>query len=165
MLKTERLHLDNLRIADVKIITAYRNDPQCAKYQRWEDTSEEAVTAFAKTFENSVWLSKEEEQHYAIRAGENLAGDLSYFYNEEDRCVTLGITIAPEHQRKGYAKEILSAVVDAVRKNYPALDIVALIDPENAASIALFEKLGFERECYAEKIQSFVYVISGSWNK
>ena len=79
--------------------------------------------------------------------------------------MTLGITIAPEYQRRGYAGEILSAVVEEVRDVYPALDIVALIDPENAASIALFEKLGFERECYAEKIQSFVYVISGSWNK
>lgn len=161
MLKTERLHLDNLRAEDVQTIVSYRNDPDCAKYQRWEDVSEEAVTAFVKTFGTCVWLSKDEEQHYAIRAGETLLGDLSYFYNEEDRCVTLGITVAPAHQRRGYAGEILTAVVEKVRETYLALDIVALIDPENAASIALFEKLGFERECYAEKIASYVYVIYG----
>ena len=161
MLKTNRLRLDNLRAEDVQTIVSYRNDPDCANYQRWEDVSEEAVTAFVKTFGTCVWLSKEAEQHYAIRAGETLAGDLSYFYNEADRCVTLGITIAPEHQRKGYAREILSAAVEAVRERYPTLDIVALIDRDNEASIALFEALGFERECYAEKIESYVYAIYG----
>ena len=161
MLKTNRLRLDNLRVEDTERICAYRNDPNCARYQRWEDVSEAAVAAFVKRFGSCTWLSKEEEQHYAIRAGEILVGDLSYFYNEEDRCVTLGITIATEHQRKGYARELLSAVVDAVRSTYPALDIVALIDRENEASIALFEKLGFGQECYAEKIVSYVYVIYG----
>jgi len=161
MLKTQRLRLDNLRTEDVKRILAYRNDPDCARYQRWEAVSAEAVADFVKGFTDCTWLSKEEEQHYAIRAGEILVGDMSYFYNEEDRCVTLGITVAPEHQRKGYARELLSAVVAAVRSAYPELDIVALIDPENEASIALFEGLGFERECYAEKIASFVYVIYG----
>lgn len=161
MLKTNRLRLDNLRVEDTERICAYRSNPDCARYQRWEDVSEAAVADFVRRYETCSWLSEEEEQHYAIRAGEILVGDLSYFYNEEDRCVTLGITIAPEHQRKGYARELLSAVVDAVRSTYPALDIVALIDRENEASIALFEKLGFARECYAEKIASYVYVIYG----
>ena len=48
-----------------------------------------------------------------------------------------------------------------MREKFPALDIVALIDPENEASIALFENLGFEQECYAERIGSWVYVIYG----
>ena len=161
MVKTKRLNLGNLREEDTAVIWQYRNDPECARYQRWEDVSRDAVTAFVNRFSGSQWLSEEEEQHYAIRSGETLVGDLSYFYTEEDRCVTLGITIAPEHQRKGYAKEILSDVTAAVRNAYPTLDIVALIDPENEASIALFESLGFERECYAEKIRSCVYVIYG----
>ena len=46
-----------------------------------------------------------------------------------------------------------------VQEKYPKLDIVALIDRENGPSIALFEKLGFYRECYAESIASYVYVI------
>lgn len=161
MLKTERLVLDNLRLEDTAVIAAYRNDPDTARFQRWEDVSPEAVTAFVKEFENSRWLSEEEEQHYALRAGETLVGELAYFYNEEDRCVTLGITVAPAHQRRGYAREALKAVVEAVQETDPKLDIVALIEKENEASIRLFESLGFERECWAEKIQSYVYVIYG----
>lgn len=162
ILQTHRLFLRNLLPQDEPGIHRYRNDPRCFAYQRWEDTSREAVRRFLREFSGSCFLSGQEEQHYAICTQDGtLAGDLSYFYTEEDRCVTLGITIAPEHQRRGYAFEILHGVIAAVQARHPALDIVALIDKENAPSIALFEKLGFCRECYAESIASYVYVING----
>lgn len=159
MLKTPRLILRNLRESDIPAIYAWRNDPACFRYQRWEDTSPEAVAAYVRKFADSRFWSTEEEQHYAICNAQVILGDLSYFYTEEDRCVTLGITVAPAHQRKGYAREILTAVIARVQEKYPELDIVALIDKENTPSIALFESLGFEQECYAEKIASYVYVI------
>lgn len=162
MLRTERLHLRNLQPTDAEGIYAYRNDPDCSRYQRWEVTSLEGIRAFVRTYEAGEFLSRQEEQHYALCAGDALIGDLSYFFTEADACVTLGITIAPQHQRKGYAREILSAVISAVQRKEPQLDIVALIDRENEASIALFKSLGFYRECWAEQIQSYVYVIDGS---
>lgn len=162
LLKTNRLYLRNLIEEDVPVIHGYRNDTDCARYQRWEDTSLEAIQSFVQAYETSRFLSRQEEQHYAICAGDTQVGDLSYFYTEADRCVTLGITIAPQHQRKGYARELLAAVLEAVQRTYPQLDIVALIDRENIPSLALFESLGFYRECYAEKIESYVYVIDGN---
>ena len=162
MLRTGRLWLRNLRPADAIPIAAYRKDPDCFRYQRWEDVSEEAVAALVSRFSGSTFLSEEEEQHYAICCGEELAGDLSVFYSSQDRCVTLGITVAPEHQRKGYAREILADVIAEIRRKYPGLDLVALIHPENGISIALFESLGFCRECYAPSIDSLVYVIDGT---
>lgn len=161
-LKTDRLLLRNLTVSDEAVIYAYRNDEGCARYQRWEDTSRECVRSLIETHRQDVFLSDREEQRYGISSPEGkLLGDLAYFYTEADRCITLGITVAPEHQRKGYAFELLAAVIGAVQKAHPNLDIVALIDRENAASIALFEKLGFSRECYAENIGSYVYVING----
>jgi len=162
MIKTQRLFLRNLSRADVPVIHSYRNDPECARYQRWEDMSLDAVEAFVAEYEKSKFLSKQEEQHYAICSGEKLVGDLSYFYTKADRCVTLGITISPAYQRTGCAREILTAVISKVQEAYPELDIVALIDKDNSPSIALFEGLGFCRECYAEKLQSYVYVIYGN---
>ena len=159
MLKTPRLYLRNLRKSDAALIHAWRNDPDCSRYQRWEASDAESVAAYVERFGCSCFLSTQEEQHYAVCDHKGIVGEVSYFYTEEDRCVTLGITIAPAHQRKGYAREILAAVIDAVQEKYPALDLVALIEPENHPSIALFESLGFERECYAEKIHSYVYTI------
>lgn len=165
LLKTERLFLRNLRPEDATVILSYRQDPECAKYQRWEAVTEEEIRIFCDRFRESRFLSDQPEQHYAIcTRGGKLAGDLSYFYTEEDRCVTLGITIAPEFQRRGIAREMLSGVIAAIQERHPQLDIVALIDPDNRASLALFEGLGFYRECYADKIQSFVYVIDGKRN-
>ena len=162
LLQTKRLYLRNLSRSDLNAVYAYRNDRGCAAYQRWEAVSREAIEAFLQRFGESRFLSEEEEQHYAVCtfAGK-LAGDLSYFYNPEDRCITLGITVAPEFQRRGIAREILTAVVEAIQKKYPQLDIVALIHPENRGSIRLFEQLGFIKECYAPAIESCVYVIYG----
>lgn len=160
ILKTKRLVLRNLAREDAPVIHGYRNDERCYVYQRWEDTSLAAVHYLIEASMADVFLSDKEEQHYAIATGEGtLVGDLSYFYTARDRCITLGITIAPEYQRLGFAFELLEAVVKNARHGHPQLDLVALIDPRNAASIALFEKLGFCRECYAETIDSLVYVL------
>lgn len=163
ILQTKRLYLRNLQPEDLDAVYAYRNDPECAKYQRWEEPSRKEIARFLDRFRSCLFLSEEEEQHYAIclRDG-SLTGDLSYFYTESDCCITLGITVAPQYQGQGIAREILSAVVSAIQNQHPHLDIVALIDPENEKSIRLFEALGFCRECYAESIRSCVYVINGA---
>ncbi|MBO7253037.1 MAG: GNAT family N-acetyltransferase [Oscillospiraceae bacterium] len=158
-LQTERLTLRNLQEEDGKILYAYRNDPECSRYQRWEDTSLPALECFVKTFSCCAFPSEEEEQHYALCLGEMLIGDVSCFYTQKDSCFTLGITMATQYHHQGYAREILGAMVAVLKARYPKREIVALIDPENAASIALFEALGFVRECYAESIRSCVYVI------
>lgn len=165
-LATERLQLRNLAAEDAETITAYRNDERCSRYQRWEDTSHAAVQQLIDTHAADCFLSTAEKQRYAIclHSGE-IIGDLAYFFNPEDHCITLGVTVAPAHQRCGYACEMLRAVVGAVHGRFPSMDIVALIDRDNAASIRLFEKLGFAQECYAESIASYVYVIAGKPQK
>lgn len=159
-LETQRLLLRNLSSTDMETIFAYRNHPDCAKYQRWDDTSKEAVAHLIENHHLDCFLSQKEEQHYGVylKNGEFI-GDISYFYNENDPCITLGITIVPDHQHKGYAKEILQEVITAIRHKYPNIDIVALIDPKNEPSLRLFQKLGFQEECYAASIASCVYVL------
>lgn len=162
LLRTDRLLLRNLKAEDGVTIMAYRNDEQCSRYQRWEDTSRAAVQQMIDTHAADCFLSTAEEQRYAICLSTGgIIGDLAFFFNPEDNCITLGVTVAPTHQRRGYACEMLRAVVSAAQERFPAMDIVALIDRDNAASICLFEKLGFLRECYAESIASYVYVIAG----
>lgn len=161
LLTTERLLLRNLCAADVEAVHDYRNNADCARYQRWEDTSEQSIRAFISQWAYSAFPSLEEEQHYAICLREGgLVGDLSCFYNGKDRCITLGFTISYRHQRNGYAFELLSAVVAVLRERYPQLELVALVEKENTASLRLVEKLGFRQECYAERIDSYIYTIS-----
>lgn len=161
MLQTTRLHLRNLCTADVDILFDYRNDIRCNLYQRYEDTSRAYLQKFIHDYSNSCFLSKEEEQHFAIVCNADCAvvGDLSVFYSEDDNCFTIGITIAPLFQRQGYAFELLHEVIAQMQQQHPSVDIVALIEKENTQSISLFKKLGFIEECYADSIQSFVFII------
>ena len=50
------------------------------------------------------------------------------------------------------------------KHKYPSVDIVALIEKDNTASISLFKKLGFIEECFADSIQSYVFIINGNAN-
>lgn len=163
MWKTGRLYLRNLNGADVETLFAYRNDSRCNRYQRYSDTGKAYLQQFVRDFAHSTFPSRETEQHYAIAIKEKkqMIGDLSVFFTKKDRCFTLGITIAPAFQKQGYAYEILEAVIARIREQEPAMDLVALIEKENTGSLALFQKLNFIEECYAESVQSYVYVIYG----
>lgn len=163
MLKTKRLYLRNLCAADVEILFGYRNDIGCNRYQRYEDTSMAYLQKFVQDYSCCTFLSKEEEQHYAIvcNANSEMIGDVSVFFSEKDNCFTLGITIAPQFQRQGYAYELLHEMIAQIQNQYPSVDLVALIEKENTKSISLFKKLNFVEECYADSIQSYVFAIYG----
>ena len=166
MLRTSRAYLRNLCSDDVDALFEYRNDPTCMQYQRYENTSRSYLQDFVTAYSHCKFPSTEEEQHYALICSLNnrMIGDTSIFFSKKDNCFTLGITIAPEYQRQGYAYEILSAVTAQLHDHYPAVDIVALIDKNNVKSISLFQKLGFTEECYAESIESYVFTKYGSTN-
>ena len=163
MLRTTRLYLRNLCHADIDTLFDYRNDSRCNLYQRYKDTGMAYLQKFVQDYSHSTFLSKEEEQHYAIvcNATCEMIGDISVFFSEEDNCFTLGITIAPVFQKQGYAYELLKEVIAQMQKHYPSVDIVALIEKDNAKSISLFKKLNFIEECYADSIQSYVFTIYG----
>ena len=143
MLRTARLYLRNLCHTDVDTLFDYRNDSRCNLYQRYEDTSKAYLQKFVQNYSRSTFLSKEEEQHYAIVRNTKceMIGDFSVFFSEKDNCFTLGITIAPPFQKQGYAHELLKEVVSQIQNHYPSVDIVALIEKDNAKSISLFKKL------------------------
>ena len=70
-LQTDRLILRNLSPDDLDTLYLYRNNADCARYQHWENTSKEYLKDFIQKFHQSVFLSKEPEQHYAICLTDN----------------------------------------------------------------------------------------------
>ena len=73
----------------------------------------------------------------------------------------LGFIIAYEHQRKGYAEEVLRAILELAKNILEMEQIQAFIRPENGASIKLCKKLGFSETdiIYLDTIKHLVYSI------
>ena len=158
-LTTERLGLRNMTEGDLAFVKALREDAICARFQRWEDTSEEHIRELIDTHREDVLFSEQEIQRFLVVLKDfTPIGTFTLFFTPEEDCITLGITIAPTYQRKGYAKELLATICQVAKALYPTLDLIALIHPENTASVALFESLGFHLELHAESINSLVYV-------
>ena len=65
-----------------------------------------------------------------------------------------------QHHRKGYAFEILSALVKSLHYKYLEYEIVCLVDEGNIPSMKLLEKLGFINEGYEEKVKSYIFSLS-----
>ena len=58
----------------------------------------------------------------------------------------IGFALLPEFCSRGYAYEAASAVMEYVRDDLALTRVVAVVSPENVASIGLLEKLGLQYE-------------------
>lgn len=92
--------------------------------------------------ENGASLSSGSLRLYALPYG---CVDL-YNYDPINRRCAVGIIIATEHRRKGHALAMLQALKKMAADNYRLHTIYADIAATNTASIALFQKAGFN-EC------------------
>lgn len=151
MLTTDRLAIRNLNNDDLDILYEYRNNKECSKYQRWDDTSKLYIEYLIDKEKYKVFGVDTGNFAIVNKTSNVIVGDI--FFSIKDKTITLGYTIAPKYQRKGYAFEILSEVL-----LYQDYETVALVDPLNEPSIKLLEKLEFVREEYIEKLKSILYV-------
>lgn len=131
--------------ADVAAFTAYRSDPDVARYQGWEAPVPEAdarqlVAEFAEAEEGVPgWFQ------YAVEAGGVLVGDVGVCLADNRMQADLGFTIARAHQGRGYATEAVRCVLDRVFAS-GVRRVSAECDARNTASARLLDRLGFGRE-------------------
>jgi len=73
-----------------------------------------------------------------------------------DKTLYMDIMVVPEHQRKGVATKILNDI--KLRKLLPDFERIEVsIDETNIASIALFEKSGFEFVSKDDELLNYSY--------
>jgi RimJ/RimL family protein N-acetyltransferase len=148
-LETTRLILRHFTDADLVPFMAYRNDPDVARYQGWEGISEAEAHAFIE--EQKLVQPGMPGQWFqiaiALKETGMLAGDCALKINEhEERQAEIGYTLARAYQGKGIAAEAVSRVLDYAFRTLELHRVIAITDCENAASIALLERLGMRRE-------------------
>ena len=145
---TERLRLRCLRATDAERMFAYRSHPLVLRYQSWAPTSLEEVRLFIDRMsvrESSApgWC----QVGIAEQGDDNLIGDCGIHVLETDsRVAEIGITIAPDFQRNGYATEALKAILNLLFVKLNKHRVFASVDPRNLRSMALMRRLGLRQE-------------------
>ena len=145
VLETDRLVLRRYRSEDAESCFAFLSNEQDA----YMDCCR-AFTDMDEEFYERVKLFGERETQYMVTMKDSgeVIGTVNVFADDA-RAVDakeIGYSITPAHQRKGYAFEALSALLDLLQKELCLELVTAGILPENIASERLLTKLGFQRE-------------------
>jgi RimJ/RimL family protein N-acetyltransferase len=149
-LETPRLILRSFTEHDIKPFMLYRSDPQVARYQGWEAPfSWEQATQFVS--EMIARIPGEPGQWYQIALEQKLTGQMIgdcvfQRLTEDHRQAEIGITLARQFQRQGYASEAVSRLLDHLFSDLGLHRVRANCDPENIASSRLLEKVGMRHE-------------------
>ncbi len=143
---TARLRIDALQPEDAAALFAYRADPAVARYQGWKPAAVDEAARFIEAQRQAVpdTLGNWWQRAIRLRDSGELIGDLGLHFVDADT-VELGISLAPAHQRQGYAHEAVEVMLDFVFGGLHKRRVVALVDPRNLACIRLLEGLGMRR--------------------
>ena len=147
-LQTERLSLRRLTLDDAELMLAIWNDPAFIRFvgDRGIRTLDVARLALE---EGALKLYSDYGYgpfRVALIADDTPIGVCGLFRREGLDEPDIGFSILPQHWRKGYAYEAASAVVQHAKTDIQLERLTAVVSTENAASVALIEKLGLQFE-------------------
>jgi ribosomal-protein-alanine N-acetyltransferase len=166
---TKRLRLRPLVTGDAKRLHTAYGDPAAMRF--WDaapsrDLAETRSRIPANTPRHAAWaiLSRDDKR---------FLGMINYHHREAwNRRLEVGYILAQPYWGKGLMREALVPFLDYCFGTLASHRVEATIDPANAASRALVEKLGFRREglmrdrfCIEGKFRSvFMYaLLAGEW--
>jgi RimJ/RimL family protein N-acetyltransferase len=148
-LTSARLVLRRFRAGDIETFVRYRADPAVARFQSWENFS----AADGREF--FAWVSTQHPDtpgewfQFAIELGATgtMIGDCAlHALANNPHEVEIGFTLASGSQGRGYATEAVSCLLDYVFGPLGKARAVGITDVRNMPSIAVLERLGFERD-------------------
>ncbi|MEA5078200.1 MAG: GNAT family protein [Anaerolineaceae bacterium] len=148
--ETPRLILRAFRPEDAAAFSAYRSDPEVARYQGWTapyslQQAQEFVAEMMRTIPGTPgeWYQIALEE----KVSGQVIGDVAFHIeaNSPQQAI-LGITLASAYQSKGYATEAMQRLLQFLFEELKLHRVSAYIDVDNPASYHLLERLGFRRE-------------------
>jgi RimJ/RimL family protein N-acetyltransferase len=148
LLTTERLTLRWLDERDTAAQFAIFSDPKVTQYWSgapWTDMSQ-SETLIASTLDDYRDGCALRLGVVLARTGEMIGNVALHHFFEQNRRCELGYALASAHWGKGYALEALRAALDHGFRELDLNRVEADIDPRNAASARVLERLGFRKE-------------------
>lgn len=151
-LATERLLLRSFQDSDIEPFSAYRSDPEVARYQDWEPPFPvERATRFVEAMKKAKVNVPGEWYQVAIelKANGQLIGDCAIHTLADDpNQAEIGFSLSTDNQGHGYATEAVTRLLDYLFGEVQLHRVVAICDVENSASFRLLERIGMRREAH-----------------
>lgn len=146
ILKTDRLLIREITVEDVprlyelyaeESITRYM-EPLFPTRQQEEEYTRDYIKNIYYFYGYGMWL-------ITLKESGEVIGRAGLEYKEGLEGLELGFMLGKEYQHKGYAFEACKAILDYAREELEQSSFYAIVHEENQASIALCEKLGFQK--------------------
>lgn len=149
-LETERLFLMEFTINDAAELYKLRSDQRVQKYldrdpHKSVEESEAMIDAMIKSYNNKEainWIIRKKDTMDVI-------GYIGYWRMIKHNVrAEIGYALKPEFWGNGFMSEAFTKVIEFGFKELCLHSIEANVNPANASSIKLLEKLGFNKESY-----------------
>lgn len=152
-LETGRIIIRPLRTEDLHDLHAYRSDPEVCKFQGYAPATLEESRGFIEWAMCNEYgtAHKWSQRGIELKSEKRLIGDVGLKPEFDTRIAEFGISLNRSYHGQGLAAEALSAIFDHLFNEREVHRITALMDVENAAMIALAERLGLRREGHYKK--------------
>jgi ribosomal-protein-alanine N-acetyltransferase len=144
-LRTDRLVLRQLTLADAPALFDVLSDDEVMRY--WSSGPHSDVD---ESRDYIGWNADSSADHvcWAITVDGSAALGWVILLPHRSNNLELGYILGRAHWRNGYAHEAICCALDYAFEQLGARRVMADTDPENAASVGLLSKLGFQREGY-----------------
>ncbi len=152
VLRTSRLSLRRARASDLHDLHAVLSDPRATRH--WSTGPHRDLETTRAWLDAMIASSPDESEDFVIELDGSVVGKAGFY-----RLPEIGFILRPDLWGRGYAFEAASAVVAHVFATRAIDELVADVDPGNAASLRLLERLGFVETGRAER----TYCIDGVW--
>ena len=148
---TSRLKLRSARPGDLEAMHAVLSDPRAT---RWWSTPPHETLDETRVWLDSMIANGPDQPDFVIERDGVVIGKAGFWKLPE-----VGYILHPDHWGQGFAGEAVEAAIGHVFATRDIEELTADVDPENAASIRLLERLGFIRTGFAER----TWNIAGEW--
>lgn len=142
--RTARLLLRRARADDLEDFHAILSDPRAMRY--WSRPEHEHLSDSRAFVDFLIASPANGSDDFVLDLDGRAIGKAGSWAPPE-----VGFILHPHHWGQGYAFEAMSVLVPYLFETHDVPELTADVDPRNAASLALLDRLGFRRTGYAER--------------
>ncbi|CUR56404.1 putative acetyltransferase [metagenome] len=148
-IETPRLTLRALAPDDAADLADRRSDPETARYQAWgvPYSVEKAMALIAEVSSHPPFAAGAWTQLAIVRREDaRIVGDVATRVSDDAHTAEVGYTLHPWARGAGLATEAAAGLCDHLVRVVGVHRLEASTHPDNAASNAVLDRLGFARE-------------------